>query len=121
MNEELLNILTNEQGDIDDQKLIDYVNGKLSGEENHAIEKWMADHHIASDAVEGLLHVREKKNLLKHVEQLNKNLQEQLKQRKAHRFQKKLREYPWIYATIVLVLLFGLIAYVIVARLLHYF
>ncbi len=44
MNQDLLNILANSNKDIDNQKLMDYLNGKLSDDEKHELEKvlWKA-------------------------------------------------------------------------------
>ena len=46
MNDDLLNILSNGNKDIDNQKLVDYLDGKLSEKEKHEVE----------DAYEPLLH-----------------------------------------------------------------
>ncbi len=121
MNNNLLNILTDDNNDFDNQKLIDYINGKLSGDEKHEVEKWMADNNITNDAVEGLQNIKEKKNLSQYVEQLNNNLQIQLEKKKDYRIKKKLKEYPFIYFAITLILLFCIIAYIVVAKFLHFF
>ena len=65
MNNDLLNILTDDDNDFDNQKLLDYLNGKLSGDEKHEVEKWMADNDILDEAIEGLQNIkREKKTCL---------------------------------------------------------
>ena len=38
MNNDLLNILSNSNKDIDNQKLMDYVAGKLTEQEKHEVE-----------------------------------------------------------------------------------
>ncbi|HVM88636.1 MAG TPA: hypothetical protein VMT76_10655 [Puia sp.] len=114
MNNDLLNILNNNNGDIDNQKLIDYINGNLSAEEKHEVEKWMADNQIANDAIEGLQNIREKNNLSLYVEELNKKLQEQLQNKKDRNLKRKLKEYPWIYFAIILILLLCIMGFVIV-------
>ena len=43
MHEDLLNILSDSNKDIDNQKLMDYISGKLSAEQKHEVEKWMID------------------------------------------------------------------------------
>ena len=54
MNDELLNILSNSNKDIDNQKLMDYLSGKLSADEKHDFEKALVDSEMMNDAVEGL-------------------------------------------------------------------
>ena len=51
---DLLNILSNSNKDIDNQKLMDYLAGKLSAQEKHDFEKQMAESAMVNDAVEGL-------------------------------------------------------------------
>jgi anti-sigma factor RsiW len=119
MSNDLLDILSNNNDKINDQKLIDYLNGDLSDKEKHEVEKWMSDNDMVNDAVEGLQHVKNKKNLQAYVEQLNKNLQNQLEQKKQQQKKRKLKEYPWIYFAIVLILLLCIVAYVIIRRSMH--
>ena len=119
MSNDLLDILSNSNDKINNQKLIDYLNDNLSDKEKHEVEKWMSDNDMVNDAVEGLQHVKNKKNLQAYVEQLNKNLQNQLEQKKQQQQKRKLKEYPWIYFAIVLILLLCIVAYVIIRKSLH--
>ena len=119
MSNDLLDILSNSNDKINNQKLIDYLNDNLSDKEKHEVEKWMSDNDMVNDAVEGLQHVKNKKNLQVYVEQLNKNLQNQLEQKKQQQKQRKLKEYPWIYFAIVLILLLCIIGYIIIRKFLH--
>src|ERR1700683_1233399 len=105
MSNDLLDILSGSNDRITNQKLIDYLNDNLSAKEKHEVEKWMSDHDMVNDAVEGLEHMKNKKNLQAYVEQLNKNLQSQLAQKKQHQEKRKLKQYPWIYFAIIMVLL----------------
>ena len=116
MNNDLLNILPDKNNDIDEQKLMDYLNGKLSGEEKYEVEKWMADNDIAGDAVEGLQNIKEKRDLPLYVDQLNKSLQAQLLKKKKRRSKMKLKEYPWVYFTVVLILLLCIIGYFVLRQ-----
>ena len=52
--DELKDILSNSNKDIDNQKLMDYLSGKLSAEEKHDVEKEMSGSDFMNDAVEGL-------------------------------------------------------------------
>jgi hypothetical protein len=120
MKNDLLNILSgNNNNDIDAQKLMDYLNGKLSEKEKHEVETWMNDNDLVNDAVEGLLNVKNKKNLQAYVEQLNKKLQNQLQEKKQHKQKRRLKEYPWIYFSVILILVLCVIAYIIIKKFLH--
>ena len=116
MSNDLLNILSNSNKDIDNQKLMDYISGKLSGSEKHQVEQWMIDNNFESEAMEGLQIMKDKKDLEKYVNQLNKELNQYLKQKKQRRDRKKIKEIPWSYFAIVLILLLIIIAYFVIQR-----
>jgi hypothetical protein len=117
MSNDLLNILSNSNKDIDNQKLMDYLSGKLSKQEQHELEKEMAGSEMMNDAVEGLKEIKDQQAIHSYVEQLNKGLQKQLQQKKARRQKRKLKDEPYIYLAIVLVLALIVIAYFVIHRL----
>jgi anti-sigma factor RsiW len=114
MNDELKNILSNSNKDIDNQKLMDYLSGKLSAEEKHEIEKQMNDSDFVNDAVEGLEEVKNKKNLANLVEQLNNDLHKQLDKKKKRKIKRTLKEQPWVYITIILILFLIIISFFVI-------
>lgn len=114
MSSDLLNILSNSNKDIDNQKLMDYISGKLSGKEKHEVEQWMIDNNFESEALEGLQTIKDKKELEVYVRQLNKELNKYLHQKKHRRNSKKIKEIPWAYLAIVIVLLLIIIAYLVI-------
>lgn len=117
---DLLNILSNSNKDIDNQKLMDYLSGKLSANEKHELEKQMAENELMNDAVEGLQQFKDQKKLEGYVDQLQKQLNEYLEKKKARRAKWfKGRYDQWIILSIVLVLLLIVIAYVVIRRLVH--
>ena len=116
---DLLNILSNSNKDIDNQKLMDYLSGKLPEHEKHEVEKWMADNDFASDAMEGLQDLSGKKNLQPYVDQLNKELNQYLKKKKERRERRKIKEAPWVYVAIFVILVCVVIAYIIIRKLLQ--
>ena len=115
MREDLLNILSDSNKDIDNQKLMDYISGKLSAEEKHEVEKWMIDNPFFNEAVEGLQNTDAKK-IPHSVDEINAALRKYLKQRKVRR-EKNL--FPMNIWTIVAVL-FVLVLAVVVYLILHY-
>lgn len=116
MSSDLLNILSNSNKDIDNQKLMDYISGKLSGMDKHEVEQWMIDNNFESEALEGLQTVKNKKDLDTYVSQLNKELNHYLQQKKHRRDRKKIKEIPWSYVAIVVVLLLVIIVYFVIHK-----
>ena len=117
MNHDLLNILTNSNKDIDNQKLMDYLSGKLSGDDKHEIEKWMLDNNFENEAVEGLQDLKNKKDLQVYVDQLNKELSQYIQQKKQRRERRKIKDAPWIYLAIFLVLILIILTYIVLSKL----
>ena len=85
MNNDLLNILSNSNKDIDNQKLMDYLSGKLSDQEKHEVEMWMVDNDFENEALEGLQQMGSNKKLEGYVDQLNKELSTYIKDKKSRR------------------------------------
>jgi len=116
MNKDLLNILSNTNKDIDNQQLMDYLSGHLSGEQLHAVERSMADSEFMNDAVEGLQHISDKKDLKGYVDELNAAMQKNLKKKKLRRQKRRLKDEPWGIVALVLVILLCIIAFVIIRK-----
>ena len=119
MNEDLLNILSNSNKDIDNQKLMDYLSDKLSAEEKHDFEKTLVDSELESDAVDGLHQFKNKKDTLMLAEELNQNLQKQLQKKRAAKEKRQIKDLRWLYFTIILIILIILIAFFVVWQYLH--
>ena len=117
MNNDLLNILSNSNKDIDNQKLMDYLSGNLPEQERHEVEKWMADNEFANEAVEGLQDFSGKKNLQAYVDHLNQDLHKYIQQKKERRSKRRIKEQPWVYVAIILILILCVVAYVVIKRL----
>jgi anti-sigma factor RsiW len=120
MNKELFNILANSNKDIDNQQLMDYLSGNLSGEPLHDLERSMADNAFLNDAVEGLQQVRSQKDLQVYVEQLNAALQRSVAKKKERRMKRRLKENPWTYLVILLILALCIVAWMMIKKLLPY-
>ena len=116
MDDKLFNILSNSNKDIDNQKLMDYLSGKLSAEEKHEFEKQMADSDFMNDAVEGLEEVKNKKELSNFVDHLNNDLQKQLEKKKKRKQKRALKDQPWLYLAIVLLLLLIIIGFIVIKK-----
>lgn len=111
MDKNLLNILSNSNKEIDNQKLMDYLSGKLAHQEAHEIEKLMAENEFMADAMEGLTHVQQKTAISDYVNQINRDLAARVKKKQNRRHKRKLPSHPWIYLAIVIVLMLIVIAF----------
>ncbi|MDQ6763217.1 MAG: hypothetical protein M3015_11400 [Bacteroidota bacterium] len=116
MSEDLLNILSNSNKDIDNQKLMDYLSDKLTGKEKHELEEAMIDSEMINDAVEGLGGLKNKKDVSALVEQLNLNLKKQLEKKKSKKLKRSLKDLPWLYLTIILILIMILIGFLVIKK-----
>jgi hypothetical protein len=116
MSENLKDILSNLNPDIDQETLLRYLQGKLSAEEQHELEKEIMEDDFNSDAFEGLQDFTDKRNLSLIVEQLNKDLKKKTEKKK--RFREKLRIHidPWLIVAVVLILLLAVISYFILHK-----
>lgn len=119
MSDELKDILSNSNKEVEQEKLLDYLNKKLSAPEAHELEKQMADDEFMNDAVEGLEKFNNKKDLPLYIEQLNRDLKKQLDKKKQRKEKRKLKEQPWLYFAIILILLLLGISYLLVKKYLH--
>jgi hypothetical protein len=116
MSDELLNILSNNNKDIDNQKLMDYLSDKLSEGEKHEIEKKIVDNEMLNDAIEGLEELKNKKDINVLVEQLNTNLKNQLQKKKEKKEKRKIKDFNWIYLAIILILIIILIGFFVIKK-----
>lgn len=116
MSDGLKDILSNLNKDIEQDKLLDYLNKKLSAADAHEVEKQMADDAFVNDAVEGLEQFKNKKDLSLLVNQLNKDLKKQTAKKKQQKEKRRLKDEPWLYITIVIVLLLVIIGFVVIKK-----
>lgn len=116
MSDDLKDILSNSNKDIDNQKLMDYLSNKLSEAERHAFEKQMIDSDFVNDAVEGLQQMPDQHKILQLAENLNADLHRRLDKTHQRKLKRKIKEQPWIYFTIILILLLIVISYFIISR-----
>lgn len=102
---------------IDNKKLMDYLNGKLSASEQHEVERWMMENPFEAEAWEGLQQYGGKKNLQPTVEQLNKQLKKYLNEKKQKRRSKLDASNFWVYLAVLLILALAVIVYFIIRKL----
>jgi DNA primase len=116
MSEDLKDILGNLNPDIDQETLLRYLQGKLSAEEQHEVEKQMLTDDFESDALDGLQNFSDKKSITGLVEQLNKELKRKTEKKKRFRQKWQLELNPWTIIAIVLILAMAVIGFILVYR-----
>ncbi|MEO6733364.1 MAG: hypothetical protein ABIN01_19230 [Ferruginibacter sp.] len=116
MNNDLKDILSNSNKDIDNQQLMDYLSNQLSKADSHAIEKSMADDEFMNDAVEGLQKMENSKNMQAYVEQLNDDLHKQIAKNKKRKDKRQLKEQPYTYIAVILILILLIVSFVVLKK-----
>lgn len=116
MNDNLKDILSNLNKEIEQEKLLDYLNKNLSAGEAHEVEKQMADDPFMNDAIEGLSEFENQNNLSAYVQLLNIDLQKQLDKKKKRKEKRRLKDKPWVYFAIILLLILIIICFVIMKK-----
>ena len=116
MKNDLKDILSNSNKDIDNQQLMDYLSNQLSREASHEIEKNMADDEFMNDAVEGLQKIENKKDMQAYVEQLNDDLQKQIAKNKIRKEKRRIKDQPYTYFSIIVILILVIVSYVVLKK-----
>ncbi|SEW38422.1 Putative zinc-finger [Chitinophaga sp. YR573] len=106
MNEEYNDLFTTTQCP-SQQQLLDYVQGRLTPEQQHEVEIHLADCELCSEAVEGLATIRQKEQIPVWLQQMRNQMLRKLRSRKRRKDQVA---YYTQLAIIVIVILFILLA-----------
>jgi ribosome-associated translation inhibitor RaiA len=116
LSDDLKDILNNSNKDIDNQQLMDYLSQHINKANEHDVEKAMADDAFVNDAVEGLQQMQGSKNITAYVEQLNDDLQKQIAKNKQRKEKRRLKDSPYTYFTIIILLVLMVICFVVVKK-----
>ena len=119
MSDKLKDILSHLNTGVDQETLLRYLQGKLSAQEQHELEKHMLGDDFDSDALDGLQDFKDKKNLTALVDQLNGDLRKRTEKKKKFRQKLRLRLEPWLIAAIIIILLLAVLGYLVVRRQMH--
>ncbi len=111
--EDLNNIWTIDD-ELNEEQLLNYLQGNTSSDEAHLIEKQMADDAFVNDAIEGLQAFKSTKSLNEYVGQLNKKLQQQLEAKKQKKEKREIKHMGWIILAVVIILVLCVLGYVVI-------
>jgi len=109
-------ILSNLSTDVDQETLLLYLQGKLSEEKKHEVEKQLLQHDFDEDAVDGLQEFKDKEQLQYMVEMLNRDLKKKTEKKKDRREKMKIKDQPWLIFSILILILLIALAYVFIHR-----
>lgn len=119
MQDNYKDILSHLSTEIDQETLLLYLQGKLTGDKKHDIEKKLLDNEFAGEALEGLQQFKDKQQLSYTVELLNRDLKKKLERKKKRRQKLQLKDQPWLYITILILILLIVISYIIIRKMLE--
>jgi len=114
MSDNLKDILSNLSPEIDQETLLLYLQNKLSAEKKHEIEKKLLENEFAGDAEEGLREIKDKERIAYMVEMLNRDLKKKLEKKKQRREKMRIKDQPWMYMSVIILILLIVIAYVVI-------
>jgi predicted secreted protein len=118
MSENFKDILTHLSTEIDQETLLLYLQGKLSDEKKNEVEKKLMENEFASDAMEGLQEFKDKKQVAYTVEMLNRDLKKKLEKKKRRKEKMRIKDQPWLYIAVLIIILLIVISYIIIHRML---
>lgn len=116
MSEDLKDILSSLNPDIDQETLLLYLQGKLSAQEQHEVEKKIMDNEFATDALEGLQNFKDKKNIAALVDQLNADLKRRTEKKKKLKGKMKINLDSNLILAIAIILLLIILSYFIIHK-----
>jgi len=119
MSNNLKDILSHLSTEVDQETLLKYLEGRLSDEQRHELEKKMLTSEFSDDAMEGLQEIKNKAKISSLVEQLNRDLHKKLEKRKKRREKFRFKDQPWLYIAIFIILLLIVLSYVVIHRMLQ--
>jgi hypothetical protein len=114
MSENLKDILSNLSPEIDQETLLLYLQNKLSAERKHEVEKKLLENEFAGDAEEGLQGIKDKQRITYMVEMLNRDLKKKLAKKKQRQEKMRIKDQPWLYMSVIILILLIVIAYIVV-------
>jgi len=118
MSKNYKDILSNLSTHVDQETLLLYLQGKLSGDQKHEVEKQLLLNEVDEDAVDGLQEFKDKEQLQYMVEMLNRDLKKKTAKKKNRREKLKIKDQPWLYISILILILLIALSYIVIRRML---
>ncbi|MEI2738481.1 MAG: hypothetical protein V9F01_06835 [Chitinophagaceae bacterium] len=119
MSENYKDILSNLSNEVDQETLLLYLQGKLSEEKKHEVEKQLMQNEFDEDAIDGLQEFKDKEQLQYMVEMLNRDLKKKTAKKKQRREKMKIKDQPWLYISILILILLIVLCYIVITKLIN--
>lgn len=116
MSENYKDILSGLSTEVDQETLLLYLQGKLSAEKKHEVEKQLLQDEFEGEAMEGLQDFRDKEQLQYMVEMLNRDLKKKTGKKAKRREKLTIKYQPWIYISILILLLLVALCYIVIRK-----
>lgn len=114
----LKNILSGLSTEVDQETLLQYLQGKLSDEQRQAVEEKLVDSSFEDDALEGLQEFKDKQQISYIVDVLNRDLKKKVEKKKKRREKLKLKDQSTLYIVILIFILLIVLSYWIIRTML---
>lgn len=112
-------ILSNLSTSVDQETLLLYLQGKLSEEKKHEVEKQLLQSEFEEDALDGLQEIKDKEQLQYMVEMLNRDLKKKTEKKKRRREKMNIKDQPWLYASILILIIILALSYIYIRKLIN--
>ncbi len=119
MPENYKDILSNLSTEVDQELLLQYLQGKLPEDKKHEVEMQLAQSDFEADALDGLEDFKDKAQLEYMVEMLNRDLKKKTEKKKKRRKKLEIKFQPSTYIAILILLLLVALCYIVIRRLSH--
>ena len=116
MRENLKDILSHLNTELDQETLLLYLQNKLPEEKRHEVEMQLVDSDFDGEALEGLETFSDKQQISYVVDMLNRDLKKKTEKKRQRREKMKLKDQSWLYMTILIVILLIVLCYMIIHR-----
>ena len=109
-------ILSHLSTEIDQETLLLYLQDRLSQEKKHEVEKKLLESEFADDAMEGLQEIKDKQQIIYMVDMLNRDLKNKLEKKKKLREKMRIKDQPWLFISILILILLIVISYIVIRK-----
>ncbi len=116
MKKDLKDILSNLPAGVDEETMLRYLQGNLSADQQHEIEKKILSDDFDAEALEGLEQVKDQQGVAATVAQLNSELRSKTKKKLGKRKNADFSEDRWLWIAIFIILLLIVISYIIIHK-----
>jgi hypothetical protein len=113
----LLNILESNEVPIENQQIIDYLQGQLTTDAQNKLEQQEQNDPMMKDAMEGLQMMPDTARLQKMTADMNLHLQQRIAEKKLKRKETaRWKDQNWIIMSVITVILLIIICFVFIKR-----